>query len=145
MVLVLEWMYGSIVWLYRFDRDFLASVQVGPKEDPSGVGLVLEWVYGSIVSTAEKARDGAKRTLGDCPAADLSTYTKPFQYEALCTRSPFNYEAGSSSHLPVVMAPSAPSVIALKLPLGKHQAGSTNLLPFLVLKLYQCHHFLTHT
>ena len=29
------------------------------------VGLVLEWVYGSIVSTAEKARDGAKRPLGD--------------------------------------------------------------------------------
>lgn len=28
------------------------------------VGLVLEWVYGSIVSTAEKARDGAKRPLG---------------------------------------------------------------------------------
>lgn len=29
------------------------------------VGLVLEWVYGSIVSTAEKARDGAKRPLGE--------------------------------------------------------------------------------
>ena len=28
------------------------------------MGLVLEWVYGTIVSTAEKARDGAKRTLG---------------------------------------------------------------------------------
>jgi hypothetical protein len=25
---------------------------------------VLEWVYGTIVSTAEKARDGAKRQLG---------------------------------------------------------------------------------
>jgi hypothetical protein len=25
---------------------------------------VLEWVYGTIVSTAEKARDGAKRALG---------------------------------------------------------------------------------
>ncbi|CAD7697548.1 unnamed protein product [Ostreobium quekettii] len=33
-------------------------------EDPHKVGLVLEWVYGSIVSTAEKARDGAKRPLG---------------------------------------------------------------------------------
>ena len=31
------------------------------------MGLVLEWVYGTIVSTAEKARDGAKRTLGVCP------------------------------------------------------------------------------
>ena len=38
--------------------------QVGVEEDPTGAGLVLEWVYGSIVSTAEKARDGAKRTLG---------------------------------------------------------------------------------
>jgi hypothetical protein len=28
------------------------------------MGLVLEWVYGTIVSTAEKARDGAKRALG---------------------------------------------------------------------------------
>lgn len=33
-------------------------------EDPHRNGLVLEWVYGSIVSTAEKARDGAKRMLG---------------------------------------------------------------------------------
>lgn len=32
------------------------------------MGLVLEWVYGTIVSTAEKARDGAKRALGK-PAA----------------------------------------------------------------------------
>jgi hypothetical protein len=29
------------------------------------MGLVLEWVYGTIVSTAEKARDGAKRSLGE--------------------------------------------------------------------------------
>ncbi len=28
---------------------------------------MLEWVYGSIVSTAEKARDGAKRCLGMMP------------------------------------------------------------------------------
>ena len=34
-------------------------------EDPHRMGLVLEWVYGTIVSTAEKARDGAKRTLGE--------------------------------------------------------------------------------
>jgi hypothetical protein len=31
------------------------------------LGLVLDWVYGSIVSTAEKARDGAKRQLGMRP------------------------------------------------------------------------------
>jgi hypothetical protein len=41
-------------------------LQVGPKEDPYKMGLVLEWVYGTIVSTAEKARDGAKRALGEC-------------------------------------------------------------------------------
>ena len=34
-------------------------------EDPHRMGLVLEWVYGTIVSTAEKARDGAKRALGN--------------------------------------------------------------------------------
>lgn len=34
-------------------------------EDPDNIGLVLEWVYGTIVSTAEKARDGAKRLLGE--------------------------------------------------------------------------------
>ena len=33
-------------------------------EDPYHLGLVLEWVFGTIVSTAEKARDGAKRMLG---------------------------------------------------------------------------------
>lgn len=40
-------------------------------EDPFHLGLVLEWVFGTIVSTAEKARDGAKRMLGMlkfCPA-----------------------------------------------------------------------------
>ncbi|KAA6427185.1 MAG: hypothetical protein FRX49_02942 [Trebouxia sp. A1-2] len=36
-------------------------------EDPNRMGLVLEWVYGTIVSTAEKARDGAKRALGMQP------------------------------------------------------------------------------
>ena len=36
-------------------------------EDPHRMGLVLEWVYGTIVSTAEKARDGAKRALGELP------------------------------------------------------------------------------
>lgn len=38
---------------------------MGAKEDPHKMGLVLEWVYGTIVSTAEKARDGAKRALGE--------------------------------------------------------------------------------
>ena len=38
--------------------------KVKPEEDPFQMGLVLEWVYGTIVSTAEKARDGAKRPLG---------------------------------------------------------------------------------
>ncbi len=33
-------------------------------EDPFHSGLVLEWVYGTIVSTAEKARDSAKKPLG---------------------------------------------------------------------------------
>lgn len=31
------------------------------------MGLVLEWVYGTIVSTAEKARDSAKKPLGEMP------------------------------------------------------------------------------
>lgn len=34
-------------------------------EDPFRMGLVLEWVYGTIVSTAEKARDSAKKPLGE--------------------------------------------------------------------------------
>ena len=36
-------------------------------EDPFRMGLVLEWVYGTIVSTAEKARDSAKKPLGELP------------------------------------------------------------------------------
>lgn len=47
------------------------KVQEG--EDPNHMGLVLEWVYGTIVSTAEKARDGAKRPLGT-PLAKTYTY-----------------------------------------------------------------------
>lgn len=43
------------------------------------VGLVLEWVYGSIVSTAEKARDGAKRALGSWEP------TIGQAHESLCT------------------------------------------------------------
>ena len=37
------------------------------------MGLVLEWVYGTIVSTAEKARDSAKKPLGKL----LSPTTSP--------------------------------------------------------------------
>lgn len=44
--------------------------KVQDSEDPHHMGLVLEWVYGTIVSTAEKARDSAKRALG---APDLNT------------------------------------------------------------------------
>ncbi|KAK9824008.1 hypothetical protein WJX72_006929 [[Myrmecia] bisecta] len=33
-------------------------------ENPLHMGLVLEWIYGTIVSTAEKAREAAKRALG---------------------------------------------------------------------------------
>jgi len=40
-----------------------APRRAAPGEDPRRCGLVLEWMYGSIVSTAEKARDGAKRPL----------------------------------------------------------------------------------
>lgn len=43
-------------------------------EDPHRMGLVLEWVYGTIVSTAEKARDGAKRALGN-PSSDCTSST----------------------------------------------------------------------
>lgn len=38
--------------------------KVQEEEDPDSMGLVLEWVYGTIVSTAEKARESAKRSLG---------------------------------------------------------------------------------
>lgn len=43
-------------------------------EDPDHIGLVLEWVYGTIVSTAEKARDGAKRLLGGYYFKNVSDY-----------------------------------------------------------------------
>ena len=43
-------------------------------EDPDHIGLVLEWVYGTIVSTAEKARDGAKRLLGGYYFRNVSDY-----------------------------------------------------------------------
>lgn len=58
-------------------------------EDPHRMGLVLEWVYGSIVSTAEKARDGAKRQLG------LRPPTAQGAYEALmrCLEDQATWEA----------------------------------------------------
>jgi hypothetical protein len=48
-----------------------------PGEDPHRCGLVLEWLYGSIVSTAEKARDGAKRPLA---AAMAPTTQRAFEH-----------------------------------------------------------------
>ena len=38
-------------------------------EDPTKAGLALEWVYGTIVSTAEKGRDAAHRTIGNKPVS----------------------------------------------------------------------------
>lgn len=58
-------------------------------EDPHSCGLVLEWIFGSIVSTAEKARDGAKRPLGsylphvaDAHAVLLRTLEDAFAWES---------------------------------------------------------------
>ncbi len=55
-------------WLHHLGDRLLGSDgqprKVLSGEDPHNMGLVLEWVYGTIVSTAEKARDGAKRCLG---------------------------------------------------------------------------------
>lgn len=55
-------------WLQHLQERLLGEDghprKVKAGEDPHSNGLVLEWVYGSIVSTAEKARDGAKRCLG---------------------------------------------------------------------------------
>ncbi|KAK9841198.1 hypothetical protein WJX74_001758 [Apatococcus lobatus] len=48
--------------------------KVQEHEDPHSMGLVLEWVYGTIVSTAEKARDGAKRSLGFRPPSAQQAY-----------------------------------------------------------------------
>ncbi|KAG7673994.1 hypothetical protein Ndes2526B_g02526 [Nannochloris sp. 'desiccata'] len=38
-------------------------------EDPTKAGLALEWVYGTIVSTAEKGRDTAHRTISTKPVS----------------------------------------------------------------------------
>ncbi|KAK9806100.1 hypothetical protein WJX72_001362 [[Myrmecia] bisecta] len=55
-------------WLQHLQERLLGEDghprKVKDGEDPYNMGLVLEWVYGTIVSTAEKARDGAKRALG---------------------------------------------------------------------------------
>ena len=56
-------------------------------EDPHRMGLVLEWVYGTIVSTAEKARDGAKRTLGT-PFSPLTFWNRHCNFEDALLRSP---------------------------------------------------------
>lgn len=55
-------------WLHHLNERILGDDghprKAKSDEDPHHVGLVLEWIYGSIVSTAEKARDSAKRNLG---------------------------------------------------------------------------------
>ena len=51
--------------------------KVSGEEDPYHMGLVLEWVYGTIVSTAEKARDGAKRPLGTGPPIYMANRPTP--------------------------------------------------------------------
>lgn len=65
-----EWVW--VLCLRHLPQDRLLGDDGHPRrakagEDPARNGLVLEWVYGSIVSTAEKARDGAKRCLGMMP------------------------------------------------------------------------------
>lgn len=52
-------------------------------EDPHSNGLVLEWVYGSIVSTAEKARDGAKRCIGNYMPMASDAYAMLLRWERL--------------------------------------------------------------
>ena len=42
------------------------------------MGLTLEWVFGSIVSTAEKARDAAKRALGGWVPTPEATVARIF-------------------------------------------------------------------
>ncbi|KXZ54862.1 hypothetical protein GPECTOR_4g934 [Gonium pectorale] len=66
-------------WLQHLQQDRLLGDDGHPRrakagEDPARNGLVLEWVYGSIVSTAEKARDGAKRCLGMQPPTALDAH-----------------------------------------------------------------------
>lgn len=55
-------------WLQHLEERLLGEDghprKASGEEDPHRMGLVLEWVYGTIVSTAEKARDCAKRALG---------------------------------------------------------------------------------
>lgn len=55
-------------WLQHLQERLLGEdghpSKAKPDQDPNRMGLVLEWVYGSIVSTAEKAREAAKRPLG---------------------------------------------------------------------------------
>lgn len=50
-------------------------------EDPYHMGLVLEWVYGTIVSTAEKARDSAKKPLGEPLVPRLGHLTQKLTLE----------------------------------------------------------------
>ena len=88
----------------------LAGPQAKGSEDPHHCGLVLEWVYGSIVSTAEKARDGAKRNLGSyLPAATdahhalLRALEEQYVWETRVTQARALLQVGSFS-VPVVYA-----------------------------------------
>ncbi len=64
-------MYGrNPTLVYSLAQERLLGEDGNPRktkenEDPFHMGLVLEWVYGTIVSTAEKARDSAKKILGE--------------------------------------------------------------------------------
>ena len=55
-------------WLQHLQERLLGEDghprKVKDGEDPARMGLTLEWIFGSIVSTAEKARDSAKKSLG---------------------------------------------------------------------------------
>lgn len=53
-----------MIWARRRSGSFLPHLMIVVYAVLCRMGLVLEWVYGTIVSTAEKARDGAKRQLG---------------------------------------------------------------------------------
>ena len=61
-------------WFYALQERLLGEDgnprKTKDSEDPFRMGLVLEWVYGTIVSTAEKARDSAKKSLGETCSFD---------------------------------------------------------------------------
>ena len=68
-------------------------------EDPFRMGLVLEWVYGTIVSTAEKARDSAKKPLGRLPSHVKAEALLPVHVYAACAKPARAYTIQASSHI----------------------------------------------